>query len=111
MHRHSALIAAVALAVLLGHVRDKTTGQPLSGVVVEATNAHVTLTARTTTSGNFRFARVAPGHYTLKLHSSDIPPQTFEVDVRKHTEKVNLRACSTTLDYSCFGVDGGGGGA
>jgi hypothetical protein len=37
----------------------------------------------------------------LSVSSDDVPPQGFSVTVGNATSRVNLRVCSTTLDYNC----------
>jgi protocatechuate 3,4-dioxygenase beta subunit len=92
---------AFALALLAGHVTDKTTGQPLAGVSVDLEGpqrAHAT----TDTSGAYTVRGVKPGRYTVTLSSEDVPPQHFALTIGSTgTTKGDFVACSTTLDYSC----------
>jgi Carboxypeptidase regulatory-like domain len=97
MQARSSLVAVWALAVLVGNLGDRTTGQPLSGVVVTLGNVHATSHA----DGSFRLTGVKPGRATLSVSSDDVPPQQFPVTVGNTTTRVNLRVCSTTLDYNC----------
>jgi hypothetical protein len=97
MHARSSLIAVWALAVLVGNLGDRTTGQPLAGVVVTLGSAHATSHA----DGSFRLTGLKPGRATLSVSSDDVPPQQFPVTVGASTTRVNLRVCSTTLDYNC----------
>jgi hypothetical protein len=90
-------IPALLLAVLVGTVSDRTTGQPLPGVRVSAGAAHATSRA----DGGFRLTGVKPGSATLSVESDDVPPQSFMVMVGKTTSRADLRVCSTTLDYNC----------
>lgn len=99
--------AALAFALLLGHITDRTTGQPLRGVHVAVQSGHATLHAVTDAHGRFRLAGVRPGTLTLRYSSDDVPPQTVTVDVHRAKQEITITACSTTLDYSC----GNGGGS
>ena len=100
MQRHArSWVALLVLAVLVGRVTDATTGQPLIGV-------HVTLAgpqraaAITDRDGRYRIPNLRPGRYRVNLVSSDVPIQHRAIVVRG-TTTLNVRACSTTLDYSC----------
>jgi hypothetical protein len=97
MRTHSSVLASLALAVLLGTITDRTTGQPLSGVVVTVGSAHAT----SHDDGSYKLSGVAPGHVTLTVSSDDVPPQHFPVTVGPSTTRADLRVCSTTLDYNC----------
>jgi hypothetical protein len=97
MQARFSLVAVWALAVLVGNLGDRTTGQPLSGVVVTLGSVRATSHA----DGSFRLAGVKPGRATLSISSDDVPPQHFPVTVGTTTTHVNLRVCSTTLDYNC----------
>lgn len=91
-------IAAFALAVVVGHVTDATTGQPLPHVTVAIGSHH----AATDAHGSYRLAGVAPGRYTLTASSDDVPPQHRTVVVKQSGDtSVDLVLCSTTLDYGC----------
>ncbi len=92
----SALVA-LAVAVLVGHVTDRTTGQPLAGVEVRVGNAH----AKTNGDGAYRLAGVKPGQAAVTLESDDVPPQQFTIRVGAGTTKRDFTACSITLDYRC----------
>jgi hypothetical protein len=83
--------------VLLGTISDRTTGQPLAGVDVSLGAAH----AKTHDDGSFRLSGLKPGRSTLLVSSDDVPPQRFPVTVGAAATRVQLRACSTTLDYNC----------
>jgi hypothetical protein len=85
------------LAVLLGSVADRTTGQPLPGVHVSLGTAHTTSRA----DGSFRLSGLKPGRATLSVSSDDVPPQRFPVTIGPATTRADLRVCSTTLDYNC----------
>jgi protocatechuate 3,4-dioxygenase beta subunit len=97
MRTHSSLLASLALAVLLGTITDRTTGQPLSGVLVTVGSVHAT----SHDDGSYKLSGVAPGRLTLSVSSDDVPPQHFRVTVGSSTTRADLRVCSTTLDYNC----------
>jgi protocatechuate 3,4-dioxygenase beta subunit len=98
-----AAVAALALAVLAGHVTDATTGQPLAHVTI-AIGSH-----RTTTDGHgaYRLTGLQPGRYTLWASSKDVPPQHRDIVVRGAKTTFNLVLCSMTLDYTCSGAGPG----
>lgn len=106
--RFGTLAAALAVTILIGQVTDKTTGQPLVGVQIMAT-VHSTHAVATTNKHGLFHLNLPPGKYTLHLSSADVPPQQHELVVKGKQQSVTLRACSTTLDYSCG--QGGPGGA
>lgn len=106
---HLPVHLAAALAVLSGTITDKTTGQPLQGVTVTATEGSQTLRARTDAEGHFVLQHVADGNYTLHMSSRDVPAQTVTVRVHGPTTHVSFKACSMTLDYSCGAGDSSGG--
>jgi hypothetical protein len=87
----------IALAIVTGTIGDRTTGQPLMGVGITIGSAHATTKA----DGRFRLTGVKPGPATLMVESDDVPPQHFSVKIGAKTTRVELRVCSTTLDYNC----------
>ncbi|HEY2474881.1 MAG TPA: carboxypeptidase-like regulatory domain-containing protein [Candidatus Cybelea sp.] len=99
--RCAAAAAGLALAVLVGHVTDATTGQPLPNVTIAIGSRHTTTDQR----GAYRLGGLTPGHYTLSASSKDVPPQHRNVDVQQQNAPttLDLVLCSTTLDYSCAG--------
>jgi hypothetical protein len=99
---------AFAIALLLGQITDKTTGQPLRGVQVRIRQGAATLRAVTGEDGRFRLSGVRPGAYVLNYSSDDVPPGSVRVRVSGAREAIRITACSTTLDYSCTGPGGGG---
>ena len=66
------LLAAVAM--LSGHVTDKTTGQPLSGVHVDAAGPQ-RAAATTNAEGAYRLPKLRPGRYTLT--TATLPVLTY----------------------------------
>lgn len=92
---------ALALVVLAGRVLDRTTGQPLAHVRVTSGQA----SAVTDSAGRFVLRGLHPGHADLLLESDDVPAQHANVTLGTGTTHRDLRACSTTLDYSCAGPD------
>lgn len=106
--KSGALSAALVLTLFTGQLLDKTTGQPLAGVRVSGSAQHRIFTATTNGHGIFHL-QLPAGKYSLHFSSADVPPQERDVTVKGHSEREKLRACSTTLDYSCG--DGGPGGA
>ena len=90
-------VAPLALAVVVGTITDRTTGQPLTGVTVAAGAVHTTSRA----DGTYRLGGVKPGRMTLTFSSDDVPPQHLTITVGTTPSRADLRACSTTLDYNC----------
>ena len=95
--RHACI--TLAIAILLGHVTDATTGQPLPGVHVRVSGAKATV--KTNASGAYRLVGIKPGAHILTIVSDDVPTQHRRVTVRATTTVLDITACSTTLDYSC----------
>jgi len=91
-----ALFAVLAL-VLSGHIVDKTTGQPLPNVTVRSGTSH----AKTDAAGHYALRGLHPGRITIVLESDDVPPQSFDFNLKRLPAHLNFQACSTTLDYSC----------
>ncbi len=90
------MIVALVLALLTGHVLDRTTGQGLAHVRVTAGSTHTT----TDGSGAFTLRGLKTGPLAVTLESDDVPAQHFTVTVRGSMQH-DFHACSTTLDYSC----------
>lgn len=97
--------AAFALAVLVGHVTDATTGQPLANVTIGIGSQHTSTDKR----GAYRLSGLKPGQYTLSARSMDVPPQRRSVIIKQNTAQttLDLVLCSTTLDYNCAGAGPG----
>jgi hypothetical protein len=92
---------ALALAIVAGHVTDRTTGQPLSGVGITAVGKK-TVRATTDADGAYVLRGVPSGHYRVTLQSNDVPPRTYDLVVGAAAKQTHdFVACSTTLDYSC----------
>ncbi len=103
--KFTAAATTLVLAVLVGHVTDATTGQPLAGVTIAIGSRHTSTDQR----GAYRLTGLTPGHYTLSASSEDVPPQHRSVVVKQQSAqtKLDLVLCSTTLDYSCAGAGPG----
>lgn len=98
--RSCAAAAAIVSSVLVGHVTDATTGQPLANLAIAVGSHHAT----TDRHGSYRVTGLTPGRYTLSASSNDVPPQHRSVDVTsKATQTLDLVLCSTSLDYGCTG--------
>jgi hypothetical protein len=96
----NAVVAALVLAVLVGHVTDATTGQPLANVTIAIGSQHTS----TDKHGAYRLTGLKPGRYTLSASSNDVPPQQRSAVVKDSAQTtLDLVLCSTTLDYSCAG--------
>lgn len=93
--------AIVALAVLIGHVTDATTGQPLPNVTIAIGTHHAT----TDSHGAYKLTGLQPGRYTLSASSDDVPAQKRSAVVKQQSAPtvLDLVLCSTTLDYGCGG--------
>lgn len=89
-------LAALAFAIVVGTISDRTTGQPLGGVTVSSGAAHAVSHA----DGSFRFVVPKAGRIVVSVSSDDVPPQQFPVTAGSKTP-ARLRVCSTTLDYNC----------
>ena len=94
--------AALVFATLTGQITDRTTGQPLSKVNVEVAGK------RTVTDGSGRYSvkGVVSGVRWMRIGSKDVPSERFRVTIKAPTTRYDMRACSTTLDYSCSGPAG-----
>jgi hypothetical protein len=92
-------VAILVFALLMGRVTDITTGQPLIGVRVTLAGPQRG-SATTDREGRYRITGLRPGTYRMTLVSSDVPVQRRTVAVGRVTT-LDIKACSTTLDYSC----------
>lgn len=103
-------LSLAAAVTLSGRVLDTTTGQPLAHVRVVAGNARST----TGPDGRFVLRGLAPGVATVTLQSNDVPAQRVIIRLGAGVTHQDLRACSTTLDYTCGNrapnAPGGGAG-
>ncbi len=103
-------VAAIfAVLVFSGRVLDRTTGQGLPHVVVEVGNARATTDA----NGRFSIRNAKPGRSNVTVKSDDVPTQHFPITIGTTGAHLDLRVCSTTLDYNCgtpalHDSDGGG---
>jgi len=100
--------AALALAVVVGQITDKTTGQPLPGVEVmflHKGDVHGAPAVYTNVNGNYRVRNLRPGPYRVTITSSDVPTKTFPTTIgpKESTHRLDRVACSITLDYTCNG--------
>jgi Carboxypeptidase regulatory-like domain len=94
-------VATLMLAVLVGRITDRTTGQPLAGVEVLVTGTQSAHTF-TKADGTYRLPSVKPGRYLVTLESDDVPTQLFHVTVGTgNQQRLDLIACSISLDYQC----------
>lgn len=100
-----AAVRIAVLAVLVGHVTDATTGQPLANVTIAVGSHH----AITDAHGAYRLSGLTPGHYAVSASSDDVPPQRRNVVIKPNAPQTTLDMvlCSTTLDYRC-GTSGPG---
>jgi hypothetical protein len=98
-------VVTLALAVLVGHVIDATTRQPLANVTIAIGSEQTTTDAH----GAYRLTGLKPGNYTLSASSKDVPLQRHSVVIGQHSAAttLDLVLCSTTLDYSCAGAGPG----
>jgi hypothetical protein len=110
--RPAAKPPSAGIIIALKRLQDKrrTTGQPLVGVTVTASAGWHMLRARTDKAGHLELRHISDGTYTLHFSSFDVPAQTVQIRVRTKSSHATLRACSTTLDYSCSGENLPGGG-
>jgi len=98
MFTRSCFAASWLLAVLVGTITDRTTGQPLPGVQVSLGAAHATSHA----DGSYRLSGLKPGHATVTVSSADgVPPQRFSVVVGSATSHADFSVCNIALDYNC----------
>lgn len=107
---HLPLLLSALLAAVTGTLTDKTTGQPLTGVTISTSAGAKTIHAKTDAHGHFNLGKLPAGTYTLHLSSPDVPAESLRVRVRGASTNLHIKACSTTLDYSCAGPGGPGGG-
>jgi OmpA-OmpF porin, OOP family len=81
------LEALPRVGVVVGHVRDADTSQPLSGIQVVMTDSqHKDLTLNTDASGGFRFEGVAPGTAELKVEADGYLVLVVPADVKARQE-------------------------
>ena len=108
-HTRAALTFALVLSVFAGRLVDTTTGQPLPGVTVRLSGLS-TASVTSDRLGRFTIKALKPGSYTVTMQSKDVPQQRVNVTLRANTTTVlDLRICSTTLDYHCGDAGGGAG--
>jgi hypothetical protein len=100
MQMPSSLVALLMLAVLVGTVTDRTTGQPMPNVTVAVGAVHAT----SRPDGTYRLSGVKTGKATVTASSNDAPPQRFPVTIGSATTHLDLVLCSVTLDYNCGGL-------
>jgi hypothetical protein len=98
-------VVTLTLVVLVGHVIDATTRQPLPNVTIAVGSEQTTTDAH----GAYRLTGLKPGHYTLSASSEDVPLQRRSVVLKPDSAQatLDLVLCSTTLDYSCAGAGPG----
>jgi hypothetical protein len=89
-----------ALIVFTGHLADRLTGQDMAGVTVTIAGAKAR-PVTTDSTGRFR-VRLAPGTYTLRFESQDVPLQQFPLKLAPvKMASRDYKICSVTLDYRC----------
>ena len=100
VRRIFAPLAVLALAVLVGRITDRTTGQPLAGLEITA-DGPIRARARTDADGRYIFRSLRPGHYLIDVHGKGVP--TVAKHIVLHDGKVteNITVCNVALDYSC----------
>jgi outer membrane protein OmpA-like peptidoglycan-associated protein len=82
-----ALEALPRVGIVLGHVHDADTSQPISGVQVVLTDAqHKDLSLNTDSAGGFRFEGVAPGTGELRVEADGYLVLVVPADVRARQE-------------------------
>jgi hypothetical protein len=110
-HIRAAFSLALALAVFAGRLLDTTTGQPLPGVTVQLSGPS-TASVTSDRLGRFTIKSLKAGTYTVTMQSKDVPQQRINVDLHANTTTVlDIKICSSTLDYHCGDGGGGSGGA
>lgn len=92
--------AALALAVLVGRITDRTTGQSLSGLRV-TTIGPTRAAARTDSDGRYVFRNLRPGKYTLVIRGKGVPTVRARIALTGRKTTKNLAVCNVALDYSC----------
>jgi len=108
-HIRILLSLALAFATFSGHIVDLTTGQSMPGVKVTLSGPS-TAAATADKSGRVAFKSLKPGAYSIRVESDDVPPQVFTLTLKgNQTTVIDLKVCSTTLDYHCAAPGGGGG--
>ena len=81
------LEALPRVGMVVGHVRDADTSQPLAGIQVVMTDAqHKDLTLNTDASGGFRFEGVAPGTAQLSVEADGYLVLVVPADVQARQE-------------------------
>ncbi len=98
--RSLAPIAALALAMLVGRVTDRTTGQSLAGLNV-TTIGPTHAVARTGADGRYMFRHLRPGKYTLVIRGKGVPTVRTRISLAGRTTTKNVVVCNVALDYSC----------
>ncbi|MGC8484651.1 MAG: carboxypeptidase-like regulatory domain-containing protein [Candidatus Baltobacteraceae bacterium] len=100
VRRLFAPLAVLALAVLVGRITDRTTGQPLAGLEITATGPSRART-QTDSEGRYTFRSLHPGHYSLEIRGKGVPLVQKYVYVSASKTTENITVCNVALDYSC----------
>ena len=107
------LIALFGLSLRLAWPQTgtvKSAGQPLPGATVRATQGDRILTTLTNTHGEFEFAHMPPGTWTIDVAMFGFAPQQREVEIGSSLTKINFTLETATLLAIARGGGLGGGG-
>lgn|GEM_PF-2501790 len=100
LHRLLAPSAALAFAILVGQVSDRTTGQPLGGLRVSSIGPTRT-SVRTNADGHYLLRNLRPGRYTILIRGKGVPTVRARITLSDRRQRKNFVVCNVALDYSC----------